>query len=98
MGYEHQLFYKQNEVEQNLKRISKVELPPFSPILGSKKQYFYRNKMEFSFSNNKWLTLEQIKSGEVIENRNALGFHIPGMWDKILDLDKRSEEHTSELQ
>ena len=88
MGYEHQLFYKQNEVEQNLKRISKVELPPFSPILGSKKQYFYRNKMEFSFSNNKWLTLEQIKSGEVIENRNALGFHIPGMWDKILDLDK----------
>lgn len=88
MGYEHQLFYKQNEVEQNLKRISKVELPAFSPILGSKKQYFYRNKMEFSFSNNKWLTLEQIRSGEVIENRNALGFHIPGMWDKILDLDK----------
>src|SRR5690554_8147899 len=44
--------------------------------------------MEFSFSNNKWLTLEQIKSGEVIENRNALGFHIPGMWDKILDLEK----------
>lgn len=88
MGYEHQLFYKQNEVEQNLKRIAKVELPPVSPILGSEKQYFYRNKMEFSFSDSKWLTLDQIRSGEVIENRNALGFHIPGMWDKILDLEK----------
>jgi 23S rRNA (uracil1939-C5)-methyltransferase len=87
MGYEHQLFYKQQEVEQNLKRIAKVELPPFIPILGSEKQYFYRNKMEFSFSDNKWLTLDQIRSGEVIENRNALGFHIPGMWDKILDLE-----------
>src|SRR5690554_843476 len=88
MGYEHQLFYKQQEVEQNLKRIGKIELPPFIPILGSEKQYFYRNKMEFSFSDSKWLTLDQIRSGEVIENRNALGFHIPGMWDKILDLDK----------
>ena len=87
MGYEHQLFYKQQEVEQNLKRIAKVDLPPFIPILGSEKQYFYRNKMEFSFSDNKWLTLDQIRSGEVIENRNALGFHIPGMWDKILDLE-----------
>ncbi|WP_271424905.1 23S rRNA (uracil(1939)-C(5))-methyltransferase RlmD [Aequorivita sinensis] len=88
MGYEHQLFYKHKEVEQNLKRIGKIELPEFEPILGSEKQYFYRNKMEFSFSDSKWLTLDQIRSGEVIENRNALGFHIPGMWDKILDLDK----------
>ena len=87
MGYEHQLFFKQKEIEQNLKRIGKIELPEFQPILGSEKQYFYRNKMEFSFSDNKWLTLEQIKSDKVIENRNALGFHIPGMWDKILDLD-----------
>lgn len=87
MGYEHQLFFKQKEIEQNLQRIGKVELPEFQPILGSERQYFYRNKMEFSFSDNKWLTLEQIKSDEVIDNRNALGFHIPGMWDKILDLD-----------
>ena len=86
LGYEHQLFYKQKEVAQNLQRIGKVELPAFQPILGSKKQYFYRNKMEFSFSDNKWLTLKQIKSDAIIENRNALGFHIPGMWDKILDL------------
>lgn len=88
MGYEHQLFYKHKEVEQNLKRIGKIEFPEFEPILGSEKQYFYRNKMEFSFSDSKWLTLDQIRSSEIIENRNALGFHIPGMWDKILDLDK----------
>ncbi len=87
LAYEHQLFYKQKEVAQNLQRIGKVELPTFQPILGSEKQYFYRNKMEFSFSDNKWLTLEQIKSDRIIENRNALGFHIPGMWDKILDLE-----------
>lgn len=86
MGYEHQLFYKQKEVAQNLQRIGKIELPEFQPILGSEKQYFYRNKMEFSFSDSKWLTLKQIKSDETIEDRNALGFHIPGMWDKILDL------------
>ncbi len=86
MSYEHQLFYKQQEVENNLKRIGHLDLPKISPILGSEKQYFYRNKMEFSFSSNKWLTLEQIKSNQKIENKNALGFHIPGMWDKILDI------------
>ena len=87
MDYSHQLYYKQKEVENNLIRIGKIELPEIVPILESKKQYFYRNKMEFSFSNSKWLTLDQIKSDEIIENRNALGFHIPGMWDKILDID-----------
>ena len=87
MGYEHQLFYKQKEVENNLKRIGKIDLPNISPILGAKEQYYYRNKMEFSFSDSKWLTLDQIKSDRIIENRNALGFHIPGMWDKILDID-----------
>lgn len=89
MQYESQLFYKEKEVLNNLVRIGKVELPEVvSPIIGSEKQYFYRNKMEFSFSNNKWLTREQIDSGEEIENKNALGFNIPGMWDKILDLNK----------
>jgi 23S rRNA (uracil1939-C5)-methyltransferase len=88
MGYEHQLFYKQKEVENNLRRIGKIDLPVISPILRAADQYFYRNKMEFSFSDNKWLTLEQIQSDNVITDRNALGFHIPGMWDKILDLQK----------
>lgn len=89
MNYESQLFYKNKEVLNNLVRIGKVELPDdVLPIVGSEEQYFYRNKMEFSFSNNKWLTREQIESGEEIENKNALGFNIPGMWDKILDLNK----------
>ena len=86
MGYEHQLFYKQQEVINNLTRIGKIELPEVTPILGSKEQYYYRNKMEFSFSDSRWLSLDEIKSGDEITDRNALGFHIPGMWDKILDL------------
>ena len=86
MAYDHQLFYKQQEVENNLKRIGHLDLPITNPILGSKDQYFYRNKMEFSFSDSRWLTLEEIRSDVEIEDKNALGFHIPGMWDKILDI------------
>jgi 23S rRNA (uracil1939-C5)-methyltransferase len=88
MGYEHQLFYKQKEVENNLRRIGHLELPEVNPILGSKKQYFYRNKMEFSFSDSRWLSLEELQSDTIFEDKNALGFHIPGMWDKILDVEK----------
>ena len=88
MGYEHQLFYKQQEIENNLKRIGHLELPETSPILGSEEQYFYRNKMEFSFSDSRWMTLEEIQSDKEITDRDALGFHIPGMWDKILDIKK----------
>ncbi|NJY63726.1 23S rRNA (uracil(1939)-C(5))-methyltransferase RlmD [Salinimicrobium sp. CDJ15-81-2] len=88
MDYKHQLFYKEKEVVNNLTRLGKVELPEVTPILGSKAIYFYRNKMEFSFSDSRWLTQEEISSGRDIENRNALGFHIPGMWDKILDLEE----------
>lgn len=88
MGYEHQLYFKQKEVENNLKRIGNLELPDTTPILGSKEQYFYRNKMEFSFSDSRWLTQKEINSDEEIDDRNALGFHIPGMWDKILDIKK----------
>ena len=88
MAYEHQLAYKENEVTNNLVRIGHLELPEITPILGCEKQYFYRNKMEFSFSNSRWLTLEEINSEEEIDNRNACGFHISGMWDKILDVQK----------
>lgn len=88
MKYEDQLFYKEKEVVSNLKRIGHLELPEITPILGAKQRYFYRNKMEFSFSSNRWLTLEEINSEEKIENKNALGFHIAGMWDKILDIEK----------
>ncbi|MCL6275299.1 23S rRNA (uracil(1939)-C(5))-methyltransferase RlmD [Muricauda sp. 2012CJ35-5] len=88
MAYEHQLDYKQKEVENNLKRIGGIELPQTNSILGSDKQYLYRNKMEFSFSSSRWLTQEEIDSNTDIEDKNALGFHIPGMWDKILDIKK----------
>lgn len=88
MHYDYQLEYKQREVVNNLQRLGKIDLPDITPISGSKDIYFYRNKMEFSFSDSKWLTLKQIQSDEIIEDRNALGFHIPGMWDKILDIDK----------
>jgi len=88
MNYSQQLFYKNNEVYNHLKRIGKVELPEFEPILGSEKQFFYRNKMEFSFSDSRWLTEEEIGNDHSIEDRNALGFHIPKMWDKILDIKK----------
>ena len=88
MGYEHQLFYKQKEVTNNLTRIGHLDLPEVTPILGSAEQYFYRNKMEFSFSDSRWLTLEEVQSDQDLGDRNALGFHIPGMWDKILDIKK----------
>lgn len=90
LPYEEQLKYKQKQVEDNLTRIGKIELPEVLPILGSEKTVFYRNKLEFSFSNKKWLTQEQIDSGESFENinMNGLGFHIPGMFDKVLDINK----------
>lgn len=88
MKYGQQLAFKQNEVKNHLQRIGKIELPEFEDILGSEKQFFYRNKMEFSFSNSRWLTEAEIGSTEDLGNRNALGFHIPKMWDKILDINK----------
>ena len=88
MKYEHQLAYKENEVVNNLTRIGHLDLPEVTPILGCENIYFYRNKMEFSFSSSRWLTLEEINSKEEIDNRNACGFHISGMWDKILDIEK----------
>jgi 23S rRNA (uracil1939-C5)-methyltransferase len=86
MKYEKQLYYKNREVYNHLKRIGKVELPEFEPIKGSEKHFFYRNKMEFSFSNARWMTDNEIQSGHPFTDRNALGFHIPRMWDKILDI------------
>lgn len=88
MKYSQQLFYKNQEVYNNLKRIGKIELPEFESILGSEKQLFYRNKMEFGFSDSRWMTDEEIQSGKEFDNKNALGFHIPRMWDKILDIEK----------
>jgi 23S rRNA (uracil1939-C5)-methyltransferase len=89
MNYDKQLFYKNQEVYNNLKRIGKVALPEFEPILGSAKQFFYRNKMEFGFSDTRWLNEKEIQSEDTtLSKKPALGFHIPRMWDKILDIEK----------
>lgn len=86
MAYSAQLRHKQQEVVENLRRIGKVELPEIRPILGAPKPYYYRNKMEFSFSSQRWLEPEEIEQAGTVDDRNALGLHIPGMWDKVLDL------------
>ena len=88
LSYEEQLKYKQKQVFDNLTRIGKVELPEFRPILGSEKTRFYRNKLEFTFSNKRWLTEEEVKQDVKYEQMNAVGFHIPGAFDKVLAIDK----------
>ena len=86
MNYETQLHFKQKTVADALTRIGHLDISTLKPIYGNKESYFYRNKLEFSFSDKKWLTNEEVKSGLEIDNRNALGFHIPKMFDKILDI------------
>ena len=86
MNYTSQLEFKQNEVLNNLKRIGGIDLPNHQEIIGSENEYFYRNKMEFTFSNKRWLTLEEIQSDAEIADKDALGFHVPGMFDKVIDL------------
>ncbi len=88
MDYQSQLHFKQKEVENNLKRIGHLSFPPPLPILGSEKRYYYRNKMEFSFSDSRWLHAHELEQDDPIEDKNALGLHIPGMWDKVLDLEE----------
>jgi 23S rRNA (uracil1939-C5)-methyltransferase len=86
LSYQKQLEFKQKYVFDAFTRIGKLDFPPLLPILANKKDYYYRNKLEFSFSNKKWLTNTEMASDEVFSNRDALGFHIPGMFDKILDI------------
>ncbi|MBO5806860.1 MAG: 23S rRNA (uracil(1939)-C(5))-methyltransferase RlmD [Bacteroidaceae bacterium] len=88
LAYEHQLKYKQQQVVDALTRIGKVELPPVTPILGSEKTREYRNKLEFTFSNKRWLTWDEVNAGTEYCNMNALGFHIPGAFDKVLDIEE----------
>ena len=86
LPYDYQLKCKQQQVVDALERIAKVPIPPINPILGSKLTTYYRNKLEFTFSNKKWLTTEQLNSGEHFSTRDAVGFHIPGAFDKVLDI------------
>ncbi|MCA0431285.1 MAG: 23S rRNA (uracil(1939)-C(5))-methyltransferase RlmD [Bacteroidetes bacterium] len=87
LNYAKQLYFKQKYVFDAFTRIGKLEFSEIKPIIGNKEAYYYRNKLEFSFSNKKWLTNEEIKNAEQIENKNALGFHIPGLFDKVLDIE-----------
>lgn len=88
LPYEYQLKYKQQQVIDAFQRIAKVQIPEIKPIIGSKHTQEYRNKMEYTFSNKSWLTFEQMNSGEIFSHRNAAGFHIPGAFDKVLDIHK----------
>lgn len=87
MSYSQQLHYKQKQVEDVLQRIGKVELPPVLPIMGSEKTTAYRNRLDFTFSNRRWLTKEEIEKG-VSSEENVIGFHVPQRFDKILDIKK----------
>ena len=88
LSYEDQIKYKQKQVTDNLTRIGKVELPEISPILGSEKTEFYRNKLEFTFSDKRWLTEEEVRAEVTYDQMNAVGFHIPGAFDKVLAIEK----------
>jgi 23S rRNA (uracil1939-C5)-methyltransferase len=88
LPYRLQLIFKEKQVRDNLERIGKIDLPAPSPILGSPDEYLYRNKLEYTFSDSRWLTSGELKSGKKFERREALGFHIPGLFDKVLDIIK----------
>ena len=88
LKYEEQIRYKQKQVTDNLVRIGKIELPEISPILGSEQTERYRNKLEFTFSNKRWLTQEEVEKDFKYDQMNAVGFHIPGAFDKVLAIDE----------
>lgn len=88
LKYEEQLKAKQQQVEDNLVRIGKIELPEIQPIIGSKHVYGYRNKLEFGFSNKRWLTEEEVRADVRYDVMDAVGFHITGAFDKILDIEE----------
>jgi 23S rRNA (uracil1939-C5)-methyltransferase len=86
LPYPKQLFYKNKQVIDNFERIGKIEVEEKIDIFPAPEQYYYRNKLEFSFSNKEWLTKEQVESGENFGERNACGFHVPKMFDKIVNV------------
>ncbi|MBC8034419.1 MAG: 23S rRNA (uracil(1939)-C(5))-methyltransferase RlmD [Chitinophagaceae bacterium] len=86
LPYKKQLEFKQNEVEQHLRRIGKVALPPIAPILGCSNDTHYRNKLEFTFSNKRYLLAGEIGEDGFIPQQNALGFHVPKIFDKVIDI------------
>jgi len=86
LPYNLQLHYKEKQVKDNLTRIGKVDLAGINQIIGSGDEYLYRNKLEFTFSNKRWYTKEEVASEVEFKRQDALGFHIPGLFDKVLDI------------
>ena len=86
LPYNMQLRFKEQQVIDSLKRIGRLDLPEVMPILGSKDEYYYRNKLEYTFSDRRWFSFEEINSGKELIKEAALGFHIPGLFDKVLDI------------
>ncbi len=87
MRYEDQLNYKHKQVVDNFTRIAKIDDPKILPILPSENTMYYRNKLEYTFSNHRWLTGDELNREPSQRDQNALGFHIPLLFDKILDID-----------
>ncbi|MBA7529806.1 23S rRNA (uracil-C(5))-methyltransferase RlmCD [subsurface metagenome] len=87
LSYDKQLYFKQKQVADNLQRIGQVEIPEIEPVIGSKKQQYYRNKLEYTFSNTRWLSDAEVRSENQFSDRRALGFHIAGKFDRILDIE-----------
>jgi len=88
LKYEKQLYYKQNEVYENIRRIGGVEPEEVLPIEPSPKNYEYRNRLDYTFSNRRWFTDEEIKSKKKFDNKNALGFHLPGRFDRVINIEE----------
>ena len=87
LDYQWQLYYKQKQVKDNLDRIAKIDYPEITPILGCEKQYYYRNKVEYSFSNRKWLT-DGAPAGTYTEEQcKGFGYHLPGLFDRVIDIE-----------
>ena len=87
MSYEKQLFFKQKQVKDHFDRIGKFEYPEINPILPSENMFFYRNKLDYTFSNRKWFTVARPEAADNV-NSNGIGFHLTGMFDRIIDIEK----------
>jgi 23S rRNA (uracil1939-C5)-methyltransferase len=88
MDYSEQLKYKHQQVEDQLIRIGKLDIPSVMPIIGGTETYFYRNKLDFSFSNKRWYTAEDLINQTDYPFKDALGFHVPRLFDKVIDIEK----------
>lgn len=100
ISYAQQLKFKKKIVADALERIGKVEFPEMPDVLGCKDNFYYRNKLEFAFTDRRWLTEEEVKSGATFDHRNALGFHVPGSFSGVIDVEKcyLQEEPSNEIR